>query len=128
MHMRIQLDDFSRFRPLLLGLTVAACLIPAGLLRAQTKPADPEAAREVQRTAAATFLDRGRPQEERLAALQNLGYPDDRTITALFSLGIDRTQSDAIRWEALRRLPYDDKYFDAFLKILDDPRDGSEEL
>jgi hypothetical protein len=98
------------------------------LLRAQTKPADPEAAREAQRTAAATFLDRDRPQEERLAALQNLGYPDDRTIAALLDLGIDRTQSDAIRWEALRRLPYDVKYFDPFLKILGDPRDGGEEL
>jgi hypothetical protein len=120
--------DFSRFGHVLLGLALAACLLPAGWLRAQTKPADPEAVQEAKRAATATFLDRNRPQEERLAALAELGYPDDSTVTALLALGIDRTQSDAIRWEALRRLPYKTEYLDSYLKILDDPRGGGEDL
>jgi hypothetical protein len=120
--------DFSRFGRVLLGLALAACLTPVGLLRAQTKPADPEAVQDAKRAATATFLDRSRPQEERLAALQDLGYPDDRTFAALLDLGRDRTQSDAIRWEALRRLQYGENYINAVLKILSDPRDGGEEL
>jgi hypothetical protein len=112
----------------LLGVALTACLMPVDLLQAQTKLDDPEALRDTQRAAVATFLDRGRPQEARLAALKDIGYPDDRTAAALLGLGADRSQSDTIRWEALRRIPYDDKYLDAVLKVLDDPRDGGEEL
>ncbi|MEA2604896.1 MAG: Lipoprotein amino terminal region [Acidobacteriota bacterium] len=125
--MRIQLD-FSRFGRVLSVLAVAACLLPAGGLQAQTKPADPEAVRNASRAAAAKFLDRSRPQAERLAALRDLGYPDDRTAAALLGLGLDRTQSDTIRWEALQRVPYGDGYRETVLKILSDPGDGGEEL
>jgi hypothetical protein len=120
--------DLSRFGRLLLGGAITACLASAGPLLAQTEPADAETVREAKRAATATFLDRSRPQAERLAALEHLGFPDERTAAALLDLGVDQTQSTAIRWEALSRLPYDDRYLDAVLKILDDPEDGSEEL
>ncbi len=125
MRIHLKLSPFGR---MLLSVAVAACLTPAGSLHAQTAPADPEAFGDAKRAATATFLDRGRPQEERLEALTNLGYPDDRTFAALLDLGLDRTQSDAIRWEALRRLQYGNTYLDVVLKILEDPKDGGEEL
>lgn len=121
-------QKLRRLGAVLLGVAAAACLMPVERLQAQTKPVDPEALRDVQRAAIATFLDRGRPQEARLAALKDIGYPDDATAAALLDLGADRRQSDAIRGEALKRIPYDDKYLSAALKILDDPRDGGEEL
>jgi hypothetical protein len=124
--MRIQLG-FSRFGRVLSGLAVAACLLPAHGLHAQTKPANAAAPRDAKR-AAATFLDRSRPQAERLEALKDFSYPDDKTFAALLDLGIDRTQSDAIRWEALRRLQFNEKYLDTVLRILNDPKDGSEDL
>jgi hypothetical protein len=127
MQMRDHLK-LSPFGRMLLSVAVAACLTPAGPLHAQTAPADPEAVQTTKRAATATFLDRSQPQEERLAALKDLGYPDDRTFAALFDVGVDRTQSDAIRWEALRRVQYGDRYLDVVLKILEDPKDGSEEL
>src|ERR1700730_14327544 len=108
--------DFSRFGRVLLGLVLAVCLTPVGLLRAQTKPADPEAIQDTKRAATATFLDRSRPQEERLARLKALGYPAGRRVAALLALGIDRTQGDAIRWEALRRLPHKSEYLASFLR------------
>lgn len=112
-------------RVLLCGMT-AACLAPG--LYAQTRLADPEAYREAKHVATATFLDRNRPQEERLEALKDLGYPDDSTFAALLVVGTDRSQSDTIRLEALKRLQYDDQYLAAVLKILEDPGDGSEEM
>jgi len=107
---------------------MAACLTPTALLRAQTEVANTEAYRGAKRAAAATFLDRNRSQKERLDAARKLGYPDAATLPALLAIGTDRTQSDAIRWEALRRLRYDDKYLDAVLRILADPEDGGEEF
>jgi hypothetical protein len=122
-------SEISRLGRVLLGVAVAAsCLTAAGPLHAQTTLADPEAYRDAKSAATSTFLDRGRSQEERLAAAENLGYPDDATLIALLSIGTDRSQGDPIRWEALRRLQYDDLYIDAVLKILEDPDDGSEEL
>ena len=122
-------SEISRLGRVLLGVAVAAtCLTTVGPLQAQTTLADPEAYRDAKSTATSIFLDRGRPQEERLAAAADLGYPDDRTLTALLSIGTDRSQGDPIRWEALRRLQYDDLYLDSVLKILEDPDDGGEEL
>ncbi len=110
---------------------VLLCVVIAGMapgLHAQARLADPEAYREAKRVATATFLDRGKPQEERLEALKDLGYPDDDTFAALLVLGTDRSQSDAIRLEALKRLRLEDNYFDVVLKVLEDPGDGSEEM
>lgn len=117
-----------RLGRVLLGLMLAACLVPAGRLQAQTRLADPEAYREAKRVATATFLDRNRPEEERLEALKDLGYPEDSTFAALLVIGTDRSQSDVIRLEALKHLQYDDKYLAAVLKILEDPGDGGEEM
>jgi hypothetical protein len=99
----------SHLTLLLLGVV---CLAPAVLLDAQTTP----------------FFDKSRPDAERLRAVQSLGYPDERTKEALFAVGADRTQSDAIRWEALRRLQYGLKYREVVLQILANPNDGGEQL
>lgn len=99
----------SHLTLLLLGVV---CLAPAVLLDAQTTP----------------FFDKSRPEAERLRAAQALGYPDERTREALFAVGADRTQSDAIRWEALRRLQYGPKYREVVLQILANPNDGGEQL
>jgi hypothetical protein len=112
----------------LLGLAAAACLTPAEPLHAQTRIEDPESARDTKRAATAAFLDRNRPEEERLEALKAIGYPEDRTFAALHALGTDRSQSDTIRLEALKRLQFDGKYLDAVLNILEDPKDGGEDL
>ena len=112
----------------LICLALAAVLAPATPIHAQTTIADPDAYREAKRAATAKFLDRTAPTAERLAAAPKLGYPDEPTFARLLDLGTDRTQDDMIRWEALRRHRYDDRYVDAVLKILDDPQDGGEEL
>ena len=83
---------------------------------------------EAQPAATNPFFDTRRPEAERIKAIQSLGYPDERTKAALFAVGSDRSQSDAIRWEALRRLQYGPKYRDVVLAILADPNDGGEDL
>lgn len=119
-----------RTRLMVLGLVMAACGAAMQAVEAQTEmsPAQASAYREAKRAATATFLDRNRPRQERLEAAKKLGYPDDDTFAALLATGLDRTQDDAIRAEALRRHHYDDKYVNAVLKILSDPEDGGEEL
>jgi hypothetical protein len=78
--------------------------------------------------AAATFLDRDRPDSERLKAAPGIGFPDAKTSDALLAIGADRSQSDAIRWEALHRHPFDQDWLDRVLAILDDANDGGEFL
>lgn len=119
---------FLRLGCLLPGVIAAASMVTNGQLPAQTKPADLEALRSAKRTATATFLDRKRPDTERLKAANDLGYPDPETLDALIAVGAEPTQSDAIRWEALRRVHYSEKYLDTVLKILADPQDGGEGL
>ena len=110
------------------GVTVMGFLAWTRDAPAQTKVADPEAYRTAKETATATFLDSKRPKEERLAAAKGLGYPDEKTMAGLHEVGVDKSQDDTIRWEALRRLSYDEKYIAAVLAILDDPKDGNEVL
>lgn len=114
-----------RLGRLLLGAAAIACLAPDGRLQAQT---DPQALRAARRAAAATFLDRQRPEAERLAAVEEIGYPDDATAAALLAVGADRSQSDAVRWQALRRVQYGEPYLATVLAILRSPQDGGEEL
>jgi len=101
----------------LLTVLFALLCVPA-LLHAQPAPS----------TATATFLDRTRTDAERLKAAQSLGYPDEKTRRGLLGIGADKKQSDAVRFEALRRVQYSPKWRDVVLKILADPNDGGEEL
>lgn len=119
-----------RLGRVLMGIAAAFCLAPAAGLHGQ-QPADTESVarkREAKRRATATFLDRSRPQAERLEAAKHLRYPEPETLTALLAIGADRTESDAIRLEALRRHRFDGKYIDLVLKILADAQDGGAEL
>lgn len=84
--------------------------------------------REAQRAASRTFLDRTKPEKERIAAAPQIGWPDEKTFAALLAAGADRRESDAIRWEALHKHRFDDKWLNLVLKILDDPADGGEFL
>lgn len=86
--------------------------------------------RELKDTRTAMFLDRNRSDAERLDAVSKMGYPEEKTLPGLLAIGIDRTQSDSIRYEALRRLPFTDtpEFFDPILKIVDDQSDGGTEL
>src|SRR5262245_28765185 len=110
-----------------LGLT-ALWLVTPGIVHGQTKLADPEAYREAKRNATAVFLDAKQPKEKRLEAAKHLGYPDERTMAALLEIAADPAQDDEVRWEAARRHPVDERYLDAVLKILDDPKNGGEKL
>lgn len=110
----------------LVFLLIALAAAPLGAQA--NRPADAAAITQSRQTAAATFLDRNRSDAERLAAAARMGFPDDRTAAALLAIGVDRSQSDAIRFEALQRVPFSFPWLDAVLKILDDPNDGGEEL
>ena len=109
-----------RLGRVLLGVAVMTCVAPIDLVA--------QPSREATRKATTTFLDRTRPDKERLDAASQFGYPDDGTIPALLAIGTDRTQSDAIRFEALRRVRFGNAYLDTVLKILDSPSDGGEKL
>jgi hypothetical protein len=108
-------------------LTVA-CFTLAARGAESAQPPDPAAARAAKQAATQTFLDRSRPDAERLEAAARLGYPEDATFAALLAIGADTTQSDAIRLEALRRHRYDEKFLDVVLAILSNPRDGGVDL
>lgn len=114
-------------RRVLVSVIVASCFTPAAPL-AQTPLADPESYTRTKSAATQVFLDSKRSKEERLAATKNLGYLDEGTLPALLAIGADQREDNAIRWEALRRHRYGDRYLQVVLKILADPNDGSEEL
>jgi hypothetical protein len=106
-------------------LTILAMAIPA---LAQPPQPGVDAQRQEKQRATATFLDRSQPVAARLAAIDRMGYPDAKTQAALLDIGRDVTQNSAIRAAALRRHKFDEPYFDAILKILEDPADGDENL
>lgn len=112
----------------LLVVTAAAFLILPDDVASQPEPLDAAALKQARIVATATFLDRGQPKDKRLAAVKHLGFPDEKTMTALLQIAADKTEDDQIRAEALGRHPYSDKYLDAVLKILTDPKDAGEEL
>lgn len=91
---------------------------------AQTRLADPEAYRRAKEQATAVFLDDQRSDAERLDATALMGYPDAGTMVRLLAIGRDRTESDAIRWEALQRVRVGDEFFAVVLQILADRDDG----
>src|SRR5687767_11847328 len=100
-----------------------ATLMMTSSVFAQPKP-NVDALRTERQAATATFLDRSQPVAARLAAIERMGYPDDNTQAALLGIGRDVTQNNAIRAAAFRRHKFDEPYFEAVLKVLDDPKDG----
>lgn len=90
-------------------------------------PESVEAQRERYRAAVETFLDPGRPTAERVAAADDLPYPDDDTMAALLAIGSDPTEDDEIRWQALSHHPFTREYIEAVLAILSDPAEGGGE-
>jgi hypothetical protein len=110
---------------ILLALSLAITLSAAAQ---PPSTASVEARRAAKLAATATFLDRAQPQEARLAATKNMGYPEDRTLPPLLAVARDRKESDAIRLAAFRFLHWGDEYLAAALKVLDDPNDGGVEL
>jgi hypothetical protein len=110
-----------------LGALAAMWLMPTSL-QAQTPGFDAAAYARAKEEATRTFLDRNLATQERLAALQRIGYPDAATHQAFLRLGADKTEDGTVRLEALRRHPYDDNYVNVVLKILGDPADGDADL
>ncbi|HYI07875.1 MAG TPA: hypothetical protein VEK57_02285 [Thermoanaerobaculia bacterium] len=109
----------------LIPLTVMAILC----LSLAAQPARPQRGSEQQRAATATFLDRQRPETERLRAARLLGWPENKTFPLLLAVGADRAESDAIRFAALyHHHRFSREWLDTILKILDDPNDGGAEL
>jgi hypothetical protein len=119
-HMRLHLP--------LGALAIVIMVATAMPVFAQPPQPNVEALRQERQKATAIFLDRSQPVPARLAAIGRMGYPDDKTQAALLEIGTDRTQNSAIRAAALRRHKFDEPYFDAAVKILDDPADGDENL
>lgn len=76
----------------------------------------------------AGFTARGAADDERIAALEGLGFPDEEWQAALLATGTDRAASDRLRWEALRRHPIRDEFVTAVLAILEDPTNGGTDL
>ena len=112
----------------LLVLSVITCLV-AGRIEAQpATPGEIAARLAVKRAATATFLDRKQPQEIRLAAVKNMGYPDDATLPALLRVATDTKESDAIRLAAFTLLHVTEQYLDAALKVLNEPDNGGADL
>lgn len=96
---------------------------------AQTAGRSSVAARRLAKRAATTvFLDRKQPEARRLAAVKDMGYPENATIRSLLRVARDTHESDAIRLAAFRFLHFGDDYLKAALKVLDDPNDGGVEL
>ena len=110
---------------LALAVPILAMAIP---VLAQAPPADVAALQRDRQTSTATFLDRAQPVATRLAAIQRMGYPDDKTFAALLDIARDPAQPSPIRTAAFKRHKFDDAYFDAVTKILADPADGDEAL
>src|SRR4051812_48494415 len=90
---------------ILLALSVVSCLASTASINARPAPAaDVETLRAAKRAATATFLDQKQPQEVRLAAAKEMGYPDDATLPALLRIARDTKESDAIRLVAFKFL------------------------
>ena len=89
---------------------------------------DNAAEQEKMNRARQTFFDPNAPKEDRLAAAQNIGFPDQETAEKLLELGQDSKADDEVRLEALRRHPWGESWVKAVLQILNDPKNGGEDL
>lgn len=84
--------------------------------------------RAARRAAAEIFHDRSKPEKERLAALPRMRFPDKAMAARLLATGADRSESDTIRLEALKKHPFTDRWLDLVLAIIDDAGNGGEVL
>lgn len=111
----------SRFALLLL-------LLPTGPYACTAAP--DAGAQEAQRPIPSPTLvaDTRLSDAQRIAALEGLDFPSEEWQEVLLSVGTDRTASDDLRWECLRRHPIRDEYVLAVLAILADVQDGGTEL
>jgi hypothetical protein len=90
-----------------------------------------QAAREKERAALQTFLDRQRPRADRVAAGQQLGRVAAKAdVWALTAVLRDRGEDDALRALALEALPGSagKEVIDETIAIVSDPADGGEVL
>lgn len=107
-----------------------ACLAPSMVVAQTSQPAQFDAAAYASRKTAATrvFLNDKLPVRQRLAALPDMGSPDESTRAKLLQIGVNKKEDGRIRLEALRRVHFGDPWLDAVLGILGDKNDGDEEL
>lgn len=108
-----------------IGVLGLACV---ALANAQPNIDNARILRDAKRAPTAIFLDRTRSVADRMEAAKHLGFPEDATLPSLLAIGVDRTQDDAIRLQALLHHRYNEKYIDAVLQILADPHNGGVEL
>ncbi len=117
-----------RTRALLSAVVISMLSLPA-IAQTPSPAAESYAQdRAARRAAAAIFFDRTRPEKERLAALPRMRFPDKDMAARLLPIGADKSESDTIRLEALKKHPFTDKWFELVLKILSDSHDGGELL
>jgi hypothetical protein len=112
----------------LLALSVITCLVAARIEAQPATTAEIASRLAVKRAATATFLDRKQPQETRLAAVRNMGYPEDATLPALLRVATDRKESDVIRLAAFKLHHVSEQYLNAALKVLNEPENGGADL
>ena len=111
-----------------LGAVAVLCLAFGEIGNAQPNIDNARILRDDKRTATAIFIDRTRPTANRLEAAKKLGFSENATLPSLLAIGVDRTESDAIRLQALLHHRYDENYLNAVLAILADAHDGGEDL
>ena len=107
----------------ILGIALLVSLFAASTSATAQPAGSPE-----RRAAAAAFLDRKLPKAARLQAAQKMGYNEDHVYPRLIAIGADRTEDDEIRAAALSRHPIQGEYLETVLRILEDPKNGGEEL
>ena len=101
-----------------------AVALHVGVASIASAQIDTAALRDIKRRATETFLDSTRPTRERVQAATRLGYPEPATFARLLQVGTNRREPDTIRLVALKRFRYDERYFDAVLRIIADTAEG----
>lgn len=87
--------------------------------------ADVAALRQAKVEATETFFDTTEDVEERLAAIQRMGYPEPETFDRLLEVATTSTEDDRVRLAAMKRYRYDDRYIGAVLDIIADPAESA---
>lgn len=105
-------------RSILLASLITAWFT-TGLVTAQE--VDIAALRQEKVQATETFFNTSNDVKERLAAIQRMGYPDQKTFERLLKVATNSSENDLVRLAAMKRYRYDDHYIDAVLNIIADP-------